>query len=41
MAIFIESPDCATAVPNLPSPVIAVGWDREHVRERSGNHHAA
>jgi hypothetical protein len=41
MAVLVVGPGCATAVPDLPSPVIAVGWDREHIRERGRDHHSA
>jgi len=37
----VECPGCATAVPNLPSPVITVSRNCERVRERSRDHHTA
>ena len=33
MATFVDSPGCAAALVNFHSPVIAVGREREHIRE--------
>jgi len=41
MALFVENPSCATAFPDLPSPVIAVGWNCKHKRDCCRNHHSA
>jgi len=41
MAILIHGPGCATAIPDLHSPVIVVGRDCEHIRDRGRDHHSA
>jgi hypothetical protein len=41
MAILVDRPSCAAAFPNLPSPVIAVGGNRKHKRDRGRHHHSA
>ena len=41
MAIFVDSPSCTTAVPDLHSPVIVVGRNCEYIRDRGRNHHSA
>ena len=41
MAILVVSPSCATAFPNLHSPVIAVGRNCKNKRNRCRNHHSA
>ncbi|SRR6266496_2856433 len=41
MAIFVGGPSCATAVPDLHSPMIVVGRNCKHIRDRGRDHHAA
>jgi hypothetical protein len=41
MPIFVEGPSCATAFPDLHSPMIAVGRNCEAKRDRCRNHHSA
>ncbi len=41
MAIFVDSPSCATAVPDLHSPVIVVGRNCEYIRDRGRDNHSA
>ena len=41
MAILVVSPSCATAFPDLHSPIIAVGRNCEPKRDRSRDDHSA
>jgi hypothetical protein len=41
VSTFVEGPSCATAFPDFHSPVIAVGRNCEHKRDRCRNHHSA
>jgi len=41
MPIFVESPSCATAFPDLHSPVMIVGRNCEYQRNRGRDHHSA
>ena len=37
----VHGPSSATAIPDLPAPVIAVSRNGEYVRNRGGDYHAA